>query len=76
MEKHEKLHKQRPALWMKFFFFFTSEVKAIFEFQGIASQVFPLMLRIHENFSIFSFDRGERRCAFMGRKPVENAKSR
>lgn len=59
-----------------FFFFFTSEVKAIFEFQGIASQVFPLMLRIHENFSIFSFDRGKRRCAFMGRKPVENAKSR
>ena len=59
-----------------FFFFLTSEVKAIFEFQGIASQVFPLMLRIHENFSIFSFDRGERRCAFMGRKPVENAKSR
>ena len=59
-----------------FFFFYTSEVKAIFEFQGIASQVFPLMLRIHENFSIFSFDRGKRRCAFMGRKPVENAKSR
>lgn len=25
MEKHEKLHKQRPALWMKFFFFFSRQ---------------------------------------------------
>lgn len=49
-----KTTQAKTSIMDEIFFFFTSEVKAIFEFQGIASQVFPLMLRIHENFSTFS----------------------